>query len=160
MRSSPKPNPPLIQNDKSRRGFYNNLTERLLCPVDYDWNNAFHQKKICELHPNFLFNPQEPSEGLLKGKILVKAFKAVFTFPTSVDDIDNEEVEASSSRKCHQGEQQTWAHVATLISMKAIQPHAIAYIACQWTGLKGLNKRRTKDSLMIFCYGGTGKFLA
>lgn len=62
---------------------------------------------------------------------ILKAFKAVFTSPTSADDIDNEEVEASSSGKCCRGEQRTRAHVAALIGMKTIQPHAIAYVACQ-----------------------------
>ncbi|KAG8219218.1 hypothetical protein J3R82DRAFT_41 [Butyriboletus roseoflavus] len=58
MRSSPKANPPLIKNDKSRRGFYNDSTGRLLCPIDYDWNNAIHRKNIRELHPDFLVSAQ------------------------------------------------------------------------------------------------------
>jgi len=39
MQGTPKPEPPLSTEDKSGRGFYNDVTGRLLCPVDYDWNN-------------------------------------------------------------------------------------------------------------------------
>ena len=40
MSSSLKPDPPLSRDDKSGREFYNDSTGRLLCPVDYDWNDA------------------------------------------------------------------------------------------------------------------------
>ncbi|KAI9570979.1 hypothetical protein HD554DRAFT_2241052 [Boletus coccyginus] len=146
MSSLPKPDPPLSRDDKSGRGFYNDSTGRLLCPVDYDWNDTTHRQNIHELHPDFLvsaqswptflyagyhFDPQEPSKGLFKGEILVKAFKAIFTSPTSADDIDNEEVVANSSRKRRRGERRTRPHVAALIGMKTVQPQAIAYVACQ-----------------------------
>jgi hypothetical protein len=39
MQHLPKPDPPLSIIDKSGRGFYNDATGRLLCPVDYDWTN-------------------------------------------------------------------------------------------------------------------------
>ncbi|KAF8128401.1 hypothetical protein EV363DRAFT_1297752 [Boletus edulis] len=79
MCSSPKPTPSLVKDNKSGRGFYNNSTGRLLCPVNYDWNNATHWQNIHDLHPNFLvsaqswptflyadyqFNYQKPSEGM------------------------------------------------------------------------------------------------
>ena len=39
MQRLPKPDPPLTKEDKSGRGFYNDATGRLLCPVDYNWND-------------------------------------------------------------------------------------------------------------------------
>ncbi|KAF8432030.1 hypothetical protein L210DRAFT_786577, partial [Boletus edulis BED1] len=64
-------------------GFYNDATGRLLCPVDYDWNNADQWQKICEFHSDYLvtaqswsaflyaggqFNPNNPDNGLFKGE--------------------------------------------------------------------------------------------
>ena len=40
MHGTPRPEPPLSAEDKTGRGFYNDATGRLLCPVDYDWNDA------------------------------------------------------------------------------------------------------------------------
>ena len=39
MEGTPKPDPPLSISNKSGRGFYNDATGKLLCLVDYDWNN-------------------------------------------------------------------------------------------------------------------------
>lgn len=39
MEGMPKPDPPLSIADKSGRGFYNDATGKLLCPIDYDWTN-------------------------------------------------------------------------------------------------------------------------
>ncbi|KAG2045572.1 hypothetical protein BDR06DRAFT_978116 [Suillus hirtellus] len=39
MERTPTPNPTIHRQDKSGRGFYNNVTGGLLCPVDYDWSN-------------------------------------------------------------------------------------------------------------------------
>ena len=40
MQGTPKPDPPLNPEDKTGRGFYNDTTGRLLCPVDFNWNDA------------------------------------------------------------------------------------------------------------------------
>jgi hypothetical protein len=39
MERTPTPNPTIHRQDKSGRGFYNDVTGGLLCPVDYDWSN-------------------------------------------------------------------------------------------------------------------------
>ena len=39
MQGTPRPEPPLSTEDKTGRGFHNDATGRLLCPVDYDWND-------------------------------------------------------------------------------------------------------------------------
>ncbi|KAG6371324.1 hypothetical protein JVT61DRAFT_9617, partial [Boletus reticuloceps] len=87
MQSTPRPDPPLSTEDKTGRGFYNDATGRLLCPVDYDWNDADQRQKIREFHPDYLvtaqswpaflyaggqFDPNNPDNGLFKGEILEK----------------------------------------------------------------------------------------
>jgi hypothetical protein len=39
MECTPAPNPVIHKQDKTGRGFYNDVTGRLLCPVDYDWSD-------------------------------------------------------------------------------------------------------------------------
>ncbi|KAI5984694.1 hypothetical protein EDC04DRAFT_2914174 [Pisolithus marmoratus] len=70
-----------------------------------------HRVAIRDYHPEFLittyswptflyenknFDPNNPTDGLFKGKLLVKAFKQIFTSPTSVLKMDDE----PSPRKC------------------------------------------------------------
>lgn len=33
-------NPRLIPHDKTGRGLYNDATARMMCPVEFDWNDA------------------------------------------------------------------------------------------------------------------------
>ena len=40
MHGTPRPEPPLSAEDKTGQGFYNDTTGHLLCPINYDWNNA------------------------------------------------------------------------------------------------------------------------
>lgn len=35
--AQPTPNPPISSRNKSGRGFYNDATAELLCPVDFNW---------------------------------------------------------------------------------------------------------------------------
>ncbi|KAN0087919.1 hypothetical protein V8E55_006540 [Tylopilus felleus] len=79
------------------RRFHNDVTGHLLCPVDNNWSDADERWKIHEFHPKYLvtaqslpaflyagglFDPHNPDNGLFKGKILEKAFKAIFMFPS------------------------------------------------------------------------------
>ena len=40
MQGTPRPEPPLSTEDKTGQGFYNDMTGHLLCPVNYNWNDA------------------------------------------------------------------------------------------------------------------------
>ncbi|KAG1721798.1 hypothetical protein EDB19DRAFT_1917065 [Suillus lakei] len=59
MEGTPAPNPAIHKRDKSGRGFY---------------------------HDNGCYDPQNPTKDLFKGELLVKAFKRVFTSPSSTDE--------------------------------------------------------------------------
>ncbi|KAF9236118.1 hypothetical protein BU15DRAFT_50543, partial [Melanogaster broomeanus] len=114
---SPPPNPLIKVGSKSRRGLYNNATAELLCPVEYDWSDKTTRKNIRGFHPKFLvtayqwpkflykggtYDRTNPSKGLFKGELLLKAFKHIFTSPSStspdegiLEDQDDEEDVAS-----------------------------------------------------------------
>ncbi|KAJ3539561.1 hypothetical protein NMY22_g4686 [Coprinellus aureogranulatus] len=90
--------PPLSRNVKTDRGFHHYATGELLCPATLDWSDEKIRQQLrsgeiaCsgEAWPAFLyrdskFNPENPWDGLFQGKLLVSAFKHIFTSPSSVD---------------------------------------------------------------------------
>ncbi|KAG1768748.1 hypothetical protein EV702DRAFT_979254 [Suillus placidus] len=97
------PDPHIDADDKHYRGFINDACGKLLCPAELDWNDpiikaGIHNRSdgylVTDLSfPAFLYerysaNAQNLEEGLFKGKILVQAYKAVFTSPSSAKDVE------------------------------------------------------------------------
>ncbi|KAG2154504.1 uncharacterized protein EDB93DRAFT_1053083, partial [Suillus bovinus] len=88
------------------------------------------------LYENYTANAQNLEEGLFKGKILVQAYKAVFTSPSSVKDVngdgDGADISANN-RRAHKSFHETKVkkHVAHIIKMKKVMPRSIVYIVCQ-----------------------------
>ncbi|KAG1808013.1 uncharacterized protein BJ212DRAFT_1201286, partial [Suillus subaureus] len=131
------PDPILYPYDKTGHGFYNDATGRLLCPVDHDWNNSDVRRYIRDYHPDYRvtayswptflydgrYDARNPRDGLFKGKLLLKTFKAIFTSPTSAELDDPEQTGSDEWRTC--------CDVAGLLNMKSTQPRAIAYAAVQ-----------------------------
>ncbi|TEB18471.1 hypothetical protein FA13DRAFT_1648706 [Coprinellus micaceus] len=117
--------PPLSRNVKTDRGFFHMTTGALLCPATLDWDDASTREKLKsgelsvtgDVWPTFLyhggFNADNPWEGLLKGDILVLAYKYVFTSPSSVDN----ETRATRSGN------------AEIHGMKGVTIASVAYIA-------------------------------
>ncbi|KAG2751878.1 hypothetical protein P692DRAFT_20726326 [Suillus brevipes Sb2] len=146
-----KPEPRLDLDDKHCRGFANDACGRLLCPTELDWNNAAVKAGIrnrADGHivtdlsfPAFLYekytaNVDDLEQGLFKGKILVQAYKAVFTSPSSAKDIEGDGDGADviqnnrRARRSFSGIK-VKKHVAHIIKMRQVTPRSIAYIACQ-----------------------------
>ncbi|KAI5982079.1 hypothetical protein EDD15DRAFT_2203313 [Pisolithus albus] len=80
------------------------------------------------LYENELFDPNNPADGLFKGRLLVKAFKQIFTSPSSVLKMDDESFPRKRRRR---DERRTRSHVASLLGMKSVSPRAVAYTAVQ-----------------------------
>ncbi|KAH6869378.1 hypothetical protein BKA70DRAFT_1379688 [Coprinopsis sp. MPI-PUGE-AT-0042] len=98
--------PPLSRNIKTDRGFYHDVTGRLLCPIGLDWQDARHVSDCVvpireglrtgtltvsgDQWPLFLFEGYVYErnniwKGLFRSVLLVSAFKHIFTSPSSVD---------------------------------------------------------------------------
>ncbi|KAF5314750.1 hypothetical protein D9611_007065 [Ephemerocybe angulata] len=120
--------PTIHRNSKLDRGFNHPRTGALLCPTSLDWSDPAVQQQLRnkeiitlgEDWPLFLyqdekFDPEEPWRGLLRNRILVLAFKHVFTSPSSTDD--NPRATRSGNAKLH--------------GMTRVTPASIAYIATQ-----------------------------
>ncbi|KAH9949893.1 hypothetical protein B0H21DRAFT_687616, partial [Amylocystis lapponica] len=119
-------NPAIKRNKKAERGFQHDVTGALLCPVELQEFQVKVGLRIGELTvaadswPRFMYrdnayDPENPWKGLLRGKLLVTAFKHIFTSPTSVDD----------------GSRATRAGNARIHGMTSVTPGSIAYVATQ-----------------------------
>ncbi|KAG1848336.1 hypothetical protein DFJ58DRAFT_717101 [Suillus subalutaceus] len=80
--------PPLHRNSKIDRGFNHDLTGSLLCPAGLDWND-FQTKENLRSGEMLVCGDQWPIFypwcGLLQSRLLVYAYKHVFTSPSSVE---------------------------------------------------------------------------
>ncbi|KAI9573051.1 hypothetical protein HD554DRAFT_2013750, partial [Boletus coccyginus] len=99
--------PPISPSLKSDHDLDHDVTGRLLCPVEYDWDNAEVRKYIHERHLHFLvtegswlkflyddgyqYDPDNLEKGLFKSTLLLKAFKLIFTSPTSANEVTTSE---------------------------------------------------------------------
>ncbi|KAH6883712.1 hypothetical protein BKA70DRAFT_1446712 [Coprinopsis sp. MPI-PUGE-AT-0042] len=121
-------NPPIARNVKMDRGFLHPRTGFLLCPVDLNWQDEEVRKQLRDKEvvvsgsswPIFLYKDEhydenEPWSGLLRHKLLVKAYKHIFTSPSSVE----REVKATRSGN------------ARIHGMTSVTRASLAYISTQ-----------------------------
>ncbi|KAF8955095.1 hypothetical protein BDZ97DRAFT_1620698, partial [Flammula alnicola] len=132
----PAPNPPLAVLDRQNRGIGNDVTGRLLCPIDYDWDdpevraNLRNMELGFDMASSFFFcclyekesgNPAAPEVGFLKGPLLVRVYRHIFTSPSSAHE-ENELAKTSSRRR----------DVASTLHLNhRVSPRSIAYAAVQ-----------------------------
>ncbi|KAG2113277.1 hypothetical protein BD769DRAFT_1673813 [Suillus cothurnatus] len=117
-----------IQPRLHRNSKIDRLTGSLLCPAGMDWNDPETKENlrsgemlVCGdqwpvfLYTQYTYNPDDPWCGLLRSRLLVCAYKHVFTSPSSVE----KEPKATRSRN------------ARLHSMSCVTIASISYIATQ-----------------------------
>ncbi|KAI8973086.1 hypothetical protein BD414DRAFT_525063 [Trametes punicea] len=131
----------LHPSNKAQRGFNNPVTGRLLCPIGLDYGDEI-VRKLLETHqatvdgepvngshwPIFAFdeqtyNPAMPWESFLRGRLIVQAFRHIFTSPTSAFT-DDHAASVQNSRSTRTGN-------AALHGMTRVTPGSIVYCATQ-----------------------------
>ncbi|KAG1789970.1 uncharacterized protein HD556DRAFT_1242993 [Suillus plorans] len=100
-----RPDPPVDLEDKHCRGFAHDTCGRLLCPTELDWNDPTVRAGIRDradgyvvtemswpafLYAGYTADQNNLEEGLFKSKLLVQAFKAIFTSPSSAKDVSGD----------------------------------------------------------------------
>ncbi|KAG0693933.1 hypothetical protein DFH29DRAFT_1006793 [Suillus ampliporus] len=147
-----KPNPPVDPDDKNCHGFVNDACGRLLCPTELDWNNPIVRAGIRDradgyvvtemswpafLYEKYTADLDNLEEGLFKSTLLLQAFKAVFTSPSSAKEVTGEgdganviENNRHARRDVHSNKK-VKTHVAQIIKMHKVTPRSITYISCQ-----------------------------
>ncbi|PIL33183.1 hypothetical protein GSI_04633 [Ganoderma sinense ZZ0214-1] len=99
VKGLPTVSPPLDRDEMSDRGFAHELTGRELCPAGHDWNDPQTKAGLQNgslvvrsdqwpifMYLNGVYDPDSPWTGLLRGRLLVNAFKHIFTSPSSVNN--------------------------------------------------------------------------
>ncbi|RDB25046.1 hypothetical protein Hypma_007811 [Hypsizygus marmoreus] len=120
--------PPIHRNQKFNCGFKHDVTGALLCPVQLDWSDPQVKDALSSgelavpgdhwpvlLYAQCKFDPEDPWKGFLKNRILVLAYKHIFTSPSSVE----KEVKATRSGN------------ARIHGMTKVTCPSIAYVATQ-----------------------------
>ncbi|KAG2152590.1 uncharacterized protein EDB93DRAFT_1249104 [Suillus bovinus] len=144
------PSPLIKPNDKHSRGFTSDVCGKLLCPAEWDWDQSIVRAGIRDrtseyivsenswpllVYENYWVNKDDLEEGFLKLKLLILAFKAIFTSPSSAREADGDGDGADileNDRRAHQRSEQAKVKtcVASIINMKKVTPRAIAYVVC------------------------------
>ncbi|KAG1775700.1 hypothetical protein EV702DRAFT_1180261 [Suillus placidus] len=156
--------PPLRTTIKDNRGFVHDSTGMLLCPVEYTWTLNSTKAKIRDRDPDFLitayswptflyenytFDSGNIEKGLFHSAILVKAFKHLFTSPSSAKEVGDghgADVISASRHRPTESDVIAHSHVAHIIGMKTVTSRSIAYTACQLRfSLSNINSWRSVD---------------
>ncbi|KAG1772183.1 hypothetical protein EV702DRAFT_1201571 [Suillus placidus] len=145
------PTPLIRADDKHHRGFVNDPCGKLLCPAEWCWEDPTVRAGICGrttsfivsenswpafMYENYEANAENLEHGLMKSKLLVMGFKAIFTSPSSANEVDGNGNGADVIENCRRARRRSDQAkvkmcVASIIGMRKVTPHAIAYIACQ-----------------------------
>ncbi|KAG2124738.1 hypothetical protein BD769DRAFT_1312769, partial [Suillus cothurnatus] len=141
----------LRPDDRQSCGFAHDICGKLLCLAEWNWDDnlvkaGIHDRMVeyivlenswpLFVYENYAVNSGNLEQGLSKLKILVQAFKAVFTSPSSAKEADRDgdgaDILENNWHACRQlNEVKVKTCVASIINMKKVTPHSIAYIVCQ-----------------------------
>ncbi|KAH6911947.1 hypothetical protein BKA70DRAFT_1370418 [Coprinopsis sp. MPI-PUGE-AT-0042] len=90
--------PPLLRNVKTDQGFFHDVTGRLLCPIELDWQDPIIRESLRSgtltvagdqwplfLYKKYVIDLDNIWKGLFMSDLLIFAFKHIFTSPSSVD---------------------------------------------------------------------------
>lgn len=153
-------------DDKHHRGFANDACGKLLCPAEWRWDDPIVRAGIRDrttafivsenswpsfMYENYQADPKNLERGLMKSKLLVMGFKAIFTSPSSANEVDGDgdgadilENNRRARKRSDQAKVKTC--VASIIGMRKVTPRAIAYAACQIRfALSNITSWRTVD---------------
>ncbi|KAG0700511.1 hypothetical protein DFH29DRAFT_1001093 [Suillus ampliporus] len=166
-----RPSPLIRPDDKHSHGFASDACGKLLCPAEWDWDQACVKAGIRDrttkyivlenswplfMYKKYKVNSDNLEESFLKSKLLVLAFKSIFTSSSSAKEVDGDgdgdgdgadilENNRHAWRKSDQSKVKTC--VASIIDMRKVTPRAITYIVCQVRfALSGVSSWRTVDS--------------
>ncbi|KAG1860231.1 hypothetical protein DFJ58DRAFT_657431, partial [Suillus subalutaceus] len=146
-----KSDPLIDTDDKHSHGFTNDACGKLLCPAELDWSNPIVRARIRDcleghivtelsfpavLYNKYTANSDDLEEGLFKGKVLLQAYKAVFTSPSSAKDVEGDGDGTDVIQNNRHAKRSAFGakvkkHVTHIIKMRKVMPRSITYIACQ-----------------------------
>ncbi|KAF9463411.1 hypothetical protein BDZ94DRAFT_1308729 [Collybia nuda] len=148
-----KPHPDVLLNPTCRRnrGIAHDVTGRLLCPAEFNWDDLLIRAKLragdeefdwlSSYHSRCFYAKYKPDvnqleSGYLKSTLLIQVYKAIFTSPSSAKNIseedDAENMPPAKSRKILFDNKPVRRNVASKVHLNnKVTPRSIAYAAVQ-----------------------------
>ncbi|KAG2739908.1 hypothetical protein P692DRAFT_20754425 [Suillus brevipes Sb2] len=160
------PTPLIRADDKHHRGFVNDACGKLLCPAEWRWEDPAIRAGIRDrttsfivsenswpifMYENYEADAKNLERGLMKSKLLVMGFKAIFTSPSSANEVDGDGDGADIIENCRRAKRRSdqakvKTCIASIIGMRKVTPRAIAYVVCQIRfALSNITSWRTVD---------------
>ncbi|KAG2338569.1 hypothetical protein BDR05DRAFT_893393, partial [Suillus weaverae] len=137
------PTPLIRPDDKHHQGFVSDACGKLLCPAEWCWDDPLIRAGIRDqttafivyknlwlpfMYENYEADAKNLECGLMKSKLLVMAFKAIFMSPSSANEVDRE---GDGTDILENNRSRVKTCVASIIGMRKVTPRAITYTACQ-----------------------------
>ncbi|KAG2142613.1 hypothetical protein BD769DRAFT_1661961 [Suillus cothurnatus] len=127
-------NPPIDHKDKCLQGFVNDACGWMLCPTKLDWNDPMARAGIRDhlegyimtemswpafLYQGYTANTNNLEEGPFKSRLLVQAFKAIFTSPSSTKEVssDGDSANIIENNRCTKKDTSGKKHVNNLVAL-------------------------------------------
>ncbi|KIJ94639.1 hypothetical protein K443DRAFT_11933 [Laccaria amethystina LaAM-08-1] len=149
-KADPTPSPPLDHDCHKHRGLAHDITGRLLCPTEFDWDDLVTRAKLREcdedfdwlssyhsrcFYPGYEADVTQLESGYLKSNLLIKVYKSIFTSPSSAKDVseDNDEnMPPAKLQKTLSSNKPVRRNVASKLHLNGkVTPRSIAYAAVQ-----------------------------
>ncbi|KAE9383353.1 hypothetical protein BT96DRAFT_1036140 [Gymnopus androsaceus JB14] len=135
------------------RGLQNNITGRLLCPVEFDWDNptltiflliefvlpfVIWRRDLISLalrarcfYKGSEYNATDLDEGFLQSHLLLQVYCVIFTLPSSTKEQSNDVENLPPAKKSKKAKKTmtTRGDVAEILHMTEVTPCSIAYAA-------------------------------
>ncbi|KAJ4473904.1 hypothetical protein C8R41DRAFT_734914, partial [Lentinula lateritia] len=126
------------------RGLQNDITGRLLCPVEFAWNDMEVRATICAFDPIYdftssadarcfykdeEFDPDNLDKGFLQSYLLVQVYRLIFTSPSLTKDQPQDVENLPASKKKKTTGTNHCGNVTQIIHMNDVKPRSIAYAA-------------------------------
>ncbi|KAJ6625271.1 hypothetical protein B0H10DRAFT_2186210 [Mycena sp. CBHHK59/15] len=150
-RDYPSMDPALEADSRDNRGIYHDTLGRVLCPIEYDWNNEETRMNIREghldfpltahswfsgLYPEGQFDPNDPEKGLFRNVTLLMTYKFIFTSPLSVKTMVTDNTLHLAAPRQRRGTKKaapkSKQSVAAIIGLNRVSGRSIAYAAVQY----------------------------
>ncbi|KAH7869106.1 uncharacterized protein C8R40DRAFT_1060292 [Lentinula edodes] len=131
-------------SSRDSRGLQNDITGRLLCPVEFDWKDPIVRAAVRAFDPKYdfassararcfykdeEFDPDDLDKGFLQSYLLVQVYRLMFTSPSSTKDQPEDVENLPASKKKKTTATNCRGNVTQIIHMNDVKPRSIAYAA-------------------------------
>ncbi|KAG1730492.1 hypothetical protein EDD22DRAFT_788685 [Suillus occidentalis] len=128
-----RPNPLISASDKHHRGFVNDICGKLLCPAEWCWDDPVVKAGIQDhmtayivsenswplfMYQNCAAIAGNLEHGLMKSTLLVMGLKALFTSPSSANELDGDGQGTDIIENNRRAQRQDQAKVKTFLQIR------------------------------------------